>query len=129
MSLRSKVLVPMVFSTAFVCGCFPYKNLDGDYYSGPVDPVNFPPAYQGAGFESGGNFGTFMAALATVNNGDTVAYYLFPGATTKLRTESSLNGVVTIKDRAPVYVFDGDPSADSAKCVAPKDYVFDQRRD
>ena len=128
MSLRSKVLVPLMF-TVFVSGCFPYKNHDGDYYSGPVDPTLFPPAYQGAGFADSGSFGTFMAAQAFVTNGDMVFYYLFPGATTKLRTESSTNGMVTVKDRAPVYVFDGDPSKDSSKCVAPQNYVYDERRD
>jgi hypothetical protein len=133
MSLRRKVLVPLA---VLACGCFPYKNHDGDYAAGPIDPKNFPPAYQGMGFAQAGNFGTFMAAPASAAGGKAVAYYMFPvtmGITkpTVLRTESTdpKTNITTIKDRAPVYVFDGDESLDTKKCVAPKDYIYDQRRD
>src|SRR3954468_5619341 len=116
MSLRIKVLVPLAFGV-LAFGCFPYKNLDGDYVVGPVDPVNFPPAYTGSGFSSGEANGTFMAAPATVSSGDTVFYYVFPATSATLRTETTTNGMLVVKDRAPVYVFDGDPSKDSDKCT------------
>src|SRR5262249_53928571 len=127
MSLRWSALLPLA-TTVLVGGCFPYHNHDGDYYAGPIDPGKFPAAYEGTKTDEG--FGRIVPASALVKGGAKVAYYSFPVAAgvdnpTYLRLEAE--GMVA--DSAPVYVFDGDPSKDSKSCKAPRDYVYDERRD
>lgn len=141
MSWRRTVLFPLALSLA-ASGCFPYRNHDGDYYAGPIDPSNLPAPYQGAGgssctgFAPSQQFATCTPATATVQGGALVSYFWFPVSPdvpnpTMLRSvKTNPNGTTTIRDRAPVYVFDnGAEVNDSKSCTPPKDYVYDERRD
>ncbi len=141
MSWRRTVLVPLAFALA-AGGCFPYRNHDGDYYAGPIDPSGLPAAYQGSGssscsgFAPAQQFATCTPATARVQGGTLVSYFWFPvtpgvNATMLRSLRSNPNGTTTVQDRAPVYAFDdGAEVNDSKSCNPPsKDYVFDQRRD
>src|SRR4051812_37628500 len=102
-------------------GCNPYQNLDGDFYLGPVDAKSFQPAYQGAGFDPNASAGTIAPSVAGISGGGAVAYYVFPAGADPLTIDDAAGG-----GRALVYVFDGDPSADTNKCKKPSDnYKFD----
>src|SRR3954463_10078096 len=99
---------------ASVAGCNPYKNLDGDFYLGPVDAAKFQPAYLGAGFDSGSSAGTFAPAIAGIAGGGAVAYYAFPAGPDALILDDAGGGT-----RALAYIFDGSSAADTDKCKPP----------
>jgi hypothetical protein len=89
MSLRRNVL--MLALSAGLPACNPYKNFNGDYYLGPVDPgcpANattgpgkacnpFPNDYVGVGFTPAQSNGTVEPVPATVSNGSSVLYFPF----------------------------------------------------
>src|SRR5690242_4149319 len=89
MSLRRSVLVLAL--SAGLPACNPYKNFNGDYYLGPVDPGcpasapmgpgtacnPFPADYVGVGFTPAQSNGVVMPAPATVLGGGTILYYPF----------------------------------------------------
>jgi hypothetical protein len=113
-----------VLASALLPACNPYQNRDGEYLAGAVDPGGFPEAYLGAGGDPKRGGGKFRPAIAFVH-GEKIGYFAFPftdaqnGASDPL----SLDNITPV---ANVYVFDpGGP----AKCVAPKNYLYDQRRD
>ncbi|HZS38392.1 MAG TPA: hypothetical protein VFF06_16270 [Polyangia bacterium] len=127
-------LVPLLALASLGGACTPYPNLDGDFYAGPIDPHDFPAAYQGAGYDPAGAFGNISPIPATVAGGAPIAYYSFPVSAgvmdpLLLRSET-VEATPAIADRAAVYLFDGDDAHDSAKCVPPSpNYVFDVHRD
>jgi hypothetical protein len=123
MSLRKSAL--LLALSALTPACNPYDR-SGDYYAGPVDPKNFPDPYKGTGFEESGTNGTIIALTATAND-EPVEYFVFPAAASHLRLKTE----VPARDRPNAYVFDpaGDNPLPAPKCVPPKGYVYDQRRD
>lgn len=130
MSLRQTALL-LSTSVLLLPACNPYQNRSGDYYAGPLDPGNFIPAYQGLfsvpnsnflAFQHNQNQGTFLPSDAT-SHGKQTSYYWLPGVAASTEIEKD-------EAKAPqVYIFDGDADKDTTKCVAPKNYVFDQRTD
>src|SRR4051812_47752508 len=126
--MRLLRLAPLL--AAGVVGCNPYHNLDGDFYIGPVDATKFPEAYQGAGIDETGAVGTIVPSVAAVEGGALVAYYAFPVSPDvanplRLRSENT----TALRERALLYVFDGNAEADTANCNKPADYVYDVQRD
>src|SRR5690242_14619738 len=119
MSLRQTALLLSTTSLLLFPACNPYHNRSGDYYAGPLDPAKFPLGYQGEGFAHNQMNGTFTPVDAT-SHGKQTSYFWLLGvqASTSIETDTQ---------KAPLaYVFDGDADHDSKKCVAPKNYVFDQ---
>lgn len=125
MSLRKSAL--LLALSALTPACNPFDR-SGDYYAGPVDPKPFPDQYKGVGFSESEAPGTITAFVATAND-QAIEYFAFPAAAAhlRLRTESAMG----IRDRPNAYVFDpaGDDPLPAAKCIPPKGYVYDQRRD
>jgi len=117
----------------------PYEKRQGEYYAGPVDPVNFPPEYLG----SGGNrlragSGIFVASGAWAN-GRRTEYFAFPFTPSQLALPDNL---LVLDDGQPnqsttvptlvVYVFDpGDqsPFPQAPRCEVPPNYIYDRQRD
>lgn len=118
--------------TLVLAACNPY-NRGGDYYAGAIDPSSFPSAYVGVGFDPHSTFGTIKpvpATTAVANVGDVaVGYFAFPvpGGVDPLTLKQLVNDIP--EDKPLAYVFDGDPSQDTTRCSAPKDYVYDERTD
>src|SRR5581483_583085 len=118
--------------TLVLTACNPY-NRSGDYYAGAIDPSGFPAAYVGEGFDPQAGFGTIKPAPATTavaNTGDVaVGYFAFPvpDGVDPLTLKQFVNNIP--QDKPLAYIFDGDPSKDTTKCTAPKDYVYDERTD
>jgi hypothetical protein len=109
-----------------VTACFPYDR-SGDYYAGPVDPAGFQAAYKGAGYATSVSNGT-IEPVAAFAGGKEIAYYSFP-IPTGVDPLVMKDGA---KNRPLAYIFDpkdSDPFPDPATCTAPKDYVYDIRRD
>jgi hypothetical protein len=112
--------------------CNPYQNRSGEYMAGAVDPIKFPKAYLGAKGDAKKGGGSFTPIAATAD-GKTVAYFSFPVPASQQDDSGALNKAVIVDGTLvpPIgYVFDpGDtnPFPSPAKCVAPNDYVFDQR--
>jgi hypothetical protein len=89
MSLRRNVLILAL--SAGLPACNPYKNFNGDYYLGPVDPgcpanlpsgpgtacTPFPADYVGVGFTPAQQNGVVMPRPATVAGGASILYYPF----------------------------------------------------
>jgi len=111
--------------------CTPYKNLDGDYYLGPIDPAPFPPAYQGAGYDPSVQAGTIAPAPATTTGSAPLAWYSFPvAAGADPLTLHAIQSGAIVADVPSLFVFDGDEAHDSARCMPPSPtYVFNQRTD
>jgi hypothetical protein len=108
-----------------VSGCNPYKNLDGDFYLGPVDARNYQPPYLGLGFDETTSVGTIVPSVATVSGGGQVGYYAFPAGADPTFIDFAEGGGTAL-----VYVFDGDSSHDSTNCKPPSsDYGYDVKRD
>jgi hypothetical protein len=115
-----------------LAACNPYDR-EGDYYAGAIDPGLFPSAYVGVGFDPQAMQGEIKPAPASTavdNVGDVgVGYFAFPvpDGVDPLTLKQIVNNIP--QDKPLVYVFDGDPSKDTTKCTAPKDYVYDERTD
>ncbi len=111
--------------------CNPYTRFVGQASAGAVDPATFPPAYLGISTTTGGpNTGNMPGTaqiLATPGfvAGNEVDYYSFPYTGDSLFSLAQ-GGALEV----PIaYDFDDDTSASAPKCVAPKNYVYDQQRD
>src|SRR6478736_2724891 len=127
---RMRLLALTTLLAAGLFGCNPYTNLTGDFYIGPIDATGWPDAYLGQGFDPTGAVGTIVPSVAAVEGGEAVAYYAFPVSADvtnplRLRSESA----TSVRERALMYVFDGDAAIDTPRCVAPPDYVYDEQRD
>jgi hypothetical protein len=115
----------VIWGLLLAAGCNPYKNLDGDFYLGPVDAKDFQAAYLGAGFDSGSSVGFFVPSYAGIAGGGVIAYYPFPAGPDALILDGAGGG-----GRALAYVFDGTSAADTDKCKPPSaDYAYDVQRD
>jgi hypothetical protein len=112
------------WALALLFGCNPYRNLDGDFYLGPIDAHDFQPAYLGVGFDANSSAGTISPALAGIAGGGAVAYYAFPAGPDALAIDKAGGG-----SRALAYIFDGDSAADTDKCKKPDGYAYDVQRD
>jgi hypothetical protein len=122
MSLRQTALLLSTTSLLLLPACNPYQNRSGDYYAGALDPAKFPLGYQGVGFAHNQSNGTFTPSDATSQGTPTAYFWLLGVNASKL--------IETDTQKAPLaYIFDGAVDKDSNKCVAPKNYVFDQRTD
>ncbi|MFY0576098.1 hypothetical protein ACN28S_18595 [Cystobacter fuscus] len=115
------MVVPLSLALMGLGGCNPYDRWTGDEFNaGPVDPINFPPEYLGAG----GNrqlagSGSFTAAPALVDGAE-VGYFIFSFSAAQLAAKDPL--AVNASSRPNAYVFqDG--------CKAPEGYSFDPVRD
>jgi hypothetical protein len=113
------------FLSLFAVGCNPYTQRDGEFTAGAVDPVNFPPAYLGAGGDRTRSGRGVFNEIAAYVGGNKVGYFAFPFSTTQLSstTPDPLllvdNGMPNSKIPTPAaYVFD-------STCAAPNGYVFD----
>jgi len=117
-------------SVGAATGCSPYERRVGEYNAGAVDPLKFAAPYLGAGGSGKSpGMGKFAFAKAYAN-GKEVLYYPLPfnGKQGKASDPLDLN---TLKPPSG-YVFDPtatETAPDSAKCVKPDGYVFDQQRD
>ena len=140
-SKRTKLTLSSVFAGAvpslsvgvalsLSLGCSPYERRSGEYNAGAVDPLKFATPYLGKG-GSGKmpGMGRFEFAKAYANGKDVLYFPLaFNGRQAKASDPLDLNSLKPPSG----YVF--DPSAtetapDSAKCMKPDGYVFDQQRD
>lgn len=133
-SRRRRFFTPaaLALPVAALAACNPYQNFSGEFYAGPIDAANFAAPYLGVlpGTPDQGG-GVINASLATVG-GKHVLYYLFPFSDNQ-NAQSDPLAINTDPAPAPKgFVFDPTMSTafpDPAKCVAPKNYVYDQRAD
>lgn len=130
----SSLLCAGGLAAAALGGCIPYERHSGEYLAGAVDPVSFPPAYLGKdGDPKKPGSGTFQYVTARVR-GTPVSYYPLPFIGAQAGSDDPL--ALAGGDLPLAYVFDplaapgagsGDgAAADSARCVKPKGYVFDE---
>ncbi len=122
--LGSLVLLPLLCGIA----CNPFERRSGSYSAGAIDPIRFPAPYLGDGGDpkrpGSGRF-QYVTAYA---RGKTVAYYplRLHGEQAKASDPLDLS-----KLSLPLgYHFDPTQTPDgqdSARCVAPSGYVYDQQ--
>jgi hypothetical protein len=129
------VLVALALLAA-TSGCNPYNQRVGEFIAGAADPVNYPPAYVGAGGDRTRPGRGSFTELRAYANGNAIGYYSFPFSTTQLPSPPSTtnpvfplrlldNGMPYAKVPTPTtYVFDP-----SAPCTPPPGYVYDAQRD
>ncbi|HME92428.1 MAG TPA: hypothetical protein VKE49_13445 [Myxococcaceae bacterium] len=140
MRFRRAFLLLTTATAAALTGCGdPYEKREGEYYAGPVDPVNFPPEYLGSGgnrFRAGA--GIFVASGVWANRRRT-EYFAFSFTPSQLALPDKLlvlddgqpNASTTIP--APIaYVFDprdDTPFPETPRCEVPPNYIYDRQRD
>jgi hypothetical protein len=142
MSMRpSKLNLVTPICLLVVSACQVYPQWNGNYNAGPVDPVNYPPAYLGKdGDRLRPGRGTFTAVAARAG-ADTLSYYSFPFSTAALATGSNkpdplallVAGAPNAAVPAPIVeIFDGKPGENpfpSQVCTPPDNDGYDPRLD
>ena len=124
---------------AFGSGCYPYNNFSGEFYAGPVNPAKFGSEYLGGGDAK--MLGGVFTQTAVFSNGKGAGYLFFSVPKSPL-TDDPIDPTVLRDDTVEgspyasplAYVFDpappkAFPDPGKSKCVAPKDYVYDAKRD
>jgi hypothetical protein len=101
--------------------CNPYQNFSGEFYAGPIDPVNFQKPYLGGGDPKMG--GGMFAGASVFASDKSVLFYFFP---------ATMGVDPTDLTQAPIgYVFDPVAGTNAfpspSRCVAPPNYTFDLR--
>lgn len=117
----------LALSLAALPACNPYQNFDGEYFAGAIDATTFAAPYLGELSGPPDQSGGVIAASTGWVGGSEVLFYVFPfnDAQNGQSDPLALAEVPTPK----AFVFDpaqGDPFG-TPKCVAPKNYVHDQR--
>lgn len=115
-------------------GCNPYEKQVGDFNAGAVDPLKFARPYLGTGGTGKmPGMGTFTFAKAYAGGKEVLYYPLeLNGRQKGLKDPLDINAIYAMGKAPLAYVFDPDgqdAAADSAKCLKPEGYVFDQQRD
>jgi hypothetical protein len=117
------VILPLLTGLA----CNPFERRSGSYSAGAVDPVRFPAPYLGEGGDPKRPGSGRFQYVTAYSRGQTVAYYplRLHGEQAKASDPLDLSKV-----SLPLgYHFDPTQTPDgqdSARCVAPPDYVYDQ---
>ncbi len=143
MSLQRTVLVAAAVG-ALLPACNPYRNFSGEFYAGPIDPTNFAtPMYTGvlpAGGTPDQSGGVITPNVGSVA-GAPVSYYFFPFPDSQVAAPDDMTpatpltiGSANLMPSGPTLAYVFDPTTTSAfpspsKCVAPPNYVYDQRLD
>lgn len=126
---------------ALAAGCGdPYAKRQGEYYAGPVDPVNFPPEYLGfGGNRLRAGSGLFFGSGAWASAGVRTEYFLFSFTPAQLAladifrlVDDGRTNQSTTVPTSIAYVFDamgGEPFPSAPACDAPPNYIYDRRQD
>lgn len=129
---RLSLLLSNLLASALLFGasaCTPYEYRFGEYSAGAVDPLKFPKEYLGEGGDAKKpGAGVFQYRSGYVRK-EAVPYYLLP----LIGTQKDADDPLELSSlRTPLaYVFDpgaAGPDTDSARCLAPMGYSWDDRQ-